>query len=200
MRNGSMQSEYFEYVQSHGEVDDLLEVLLGAKTSYPWNPADPEVETYLDNLEQEFSLDDWQPDEVKARSQAFFAQVDQLWLQATMAQQFATRMPESLLNRIVQQAQKVLESNLSLAEQLVQCVQEVLPNWNADDLHVFARPLAYAMRDFEAESNQAVDATLKSVRSVEWTELSEVEQARLSLSIARYALAQLHHVNVDSDA
>jgi hypothetical protein len=192
MKNGSMQSEYFEYVQSQTEVDDLLEAILGADTTYPWNPTDPQTEAYLEALEQEFSLTDWEPSDIQARSRAFFAQVDQLWLQKSLAQQFAERMPEQLLNQIVERAKKLIRSPLSMAEQLVECVQEVLPAWNIEDLQVLARPLAYAMRDFETESTTVVDSTLKTVRPVSWAELSELEQARLSLSIARYALAQVH--------
>jgi hypothetical protein len=40
-------------------------------------------------------------------------------------------------------------------------------------------------------SDSPIESTLERVRSVEWDALSDVEQARLSLAIARYALAEL---------
>jgi hypothetical protein len=69
----------------------------------------------------------------------------------------------------------------------VQCVQDALPNLAEDDLYVLARPLAYAMRGNDAP----IESTLERVRSIEWDALSDVEQARLSLAIARFALAEL---------
>ncbi|MBD2123724.1 hypothetical protein [Trichocoleus sp. FACHB-262] len=195
MRNGTMHSDYFEHSQFQVELDDLLEATLSIDTPYPWNIADPEATSYLEKLEQGFSLDNWPEDEVAARSQDFFACLDGIWAQNSLSQRFATWAPQSVLNAIVQQAQKVFASNLSLAEQLVQCVQQSLPNWDADDLQVLARPLAYAMRGVEAETTEVVESTLKAVRPVSWEELSELEQARLSLSIARCALAQLHQTD-----
>ncbi|UBF26780.1 hypothetical protein K9N68_01945 [Kovacikia minuta CCNUW1] len=164
-----------------------------AKVSYPWNPADPEAEKFFTELEQGFSLDDWSADEVASRSSNFFSQVNQLWsaatLQDSLSQRFAARIPQELLGTIVQRAQQALASSRSLADQLVQSVQELLPNLAEEDLQVLARPLAYAMRN--GESHRAVEATLEKVRPVSWEELSEIEQARLSLAIARSALTEL---------
>jgi hypothetical protein len=196
MRNGTMQSDYFEHSHFQAELDDLLDAVLSNDTPYPWNIADPGAANYLEKLEQEFSLDSWPEAEVTARSQDFFSRLDGIWAQTTLSQslsqRFATWAPQNVLTAIVQQAQKVVASNLSLAEQLVQCVQQSLPNWDVDDLQVLARPLAYAMRGVETDTNEVVESTLKTVRPVTWEELSELEQARLSLSIARCALAQLH--------
>jgi len=162
-----------------------------AKAPYIWNPAAPESEAFFTELEQEFSLDGWKVDEVASRSSVFFAQVNQLWstttLQETLMQRFATRVPQQLLTAIATRAQQVLSTSASLAEQLVQCVQDALPNLAEDDLYVLARPLAYAMRGNDAP----IEATLERVRSIEWDALSDVEQARLSLAIARYALVEL---------
>ncbi|XGW00409.1 MAG: hypothetical protein ACAF41_15920 [Leptolyngbya sp. BL-A-14] len=162
-----------------------------AKVPYVWNPAAPESEAFFTAVEQEFSLDDWDEEEISTRSQSFFAQVNQLWsatsLQETLMQRFATRVPQQFLATIAIRAQQVLSSSASLADQLVQCVQDVLPNLADDDLYVLARPLAYAMRGNDAP----IESTLERVRSVEWDALSEVEQARLSLAIARYAIAEL---------
>ncbi|MBW4578521.1 MAG: hypothetical protein KME42_02985 [Tildeniella nuda ZEHNDER 1965/U140] len=162
-----------------------------AKIPYVWNPATPESEPFFTALEQALPLDDWKVDEVATRSNVFFAQVNQLWstasLQESLMQRFATRVPQQLLTAIATRAQHVLSSSISLADQLVQCVQEALPNLAEDDLYVLARPLAHAMRG----NDTPIEATLNRVRSVEWDALSEVEQARLSLAIARYALAEL---------
>lgn len=196
MRNGTMQSDYFEHSHFQVELDDLLDAVLSNDAPYPWNIADAQAATYLEKLEQEFSLDNWPEEEVTARSQDFFARLDGIWAQVdlsqSLAQRFAAWAPQNVLNAIVQRAQKIVASNLSLADQLVECVQQSLPNWNVDDLYTLARPLAYAMRGVETETNEVVESTLKAVRPVSWEELSELEQARLSLSIARCALAQLH--------
>ncbi len=195
MRNGTMPSDYFEHSQFQVELDDLLDAVLSNDTPYPWDITDPAAASYIEKLEQEFSLDNWLDEEVAQRSQDFFARLDGIWTQTALSQRFAAWAPQSVLNAIVQQAQKVVASNLSLADQLIQCVQESLPNWNVDDLQVLARPLAYAMRGVETETAEVVESTLQAVRPLSWEELSELEQARLSLAIARCALAQLHQAD-----
>lgn len=162
-----------------------------SKISYPWNPSDPSAESFLLELEQEFSLNTWEDHDIAQRSQSFFSHLDALWLatdlETTLAQKFAW-VPQALLAAIAQQAQKVVETSNSLADQLIQCVQDVLPSWTEDDLQVLARPLAYAMRSDAAD---VVDATINSVDAIAWSDLSETEQARMSLAIARYAIDQL---------
>ncbi len=163
-----------------------------AKIPYVWNPAEPEAESFFTELEQEFSLDDWKVDEVATRANAFFAHVDDLWatatLQETLVQRFAARVPQQLLTAIANRAHQVVAGSLSLADQLVHCVQDALPNLAEEDLQVLARPLAYAMRG----NDSPIESTLDRVRTIEWNALSEVEQARLSLAIARFALAELN--------
>ena len=164
---------------------------LNAQIPYVWNPAASESEPFFAALEQQFSLDDWKVDEVVTRSNAFFSHVNQLWsaatLQETLVQRFASRVPQQLLSAIATRAQQVLSNSASLADQLVQCVQDALPNLAEEDLYVLARPLAHAMRG----NDSPVESTLERVRAIEWDALSEVEQARLSLAIARYALSEL---------
>ena len=168
-----------------------------AKTAYPWDPASPESEPFFTELEQDFSLDDWDAQEISTRSNAFFNQVNQLWsavtVQEILNQRFASRIPENLLMAISNRAQQVLMSTATLADQLVNCVDSILPNLAQDDLYVLARPLAYAMRN--GESRRAIDTTLEKVRPVAWEELSDIEQARLSLAIARCALVELEMQN-----
>lgn len=170
-----------------------------AQITYPWNPADPESEEFFEQAEQAVGFEEWQGAEIAAQAPAFFAQVDRLWattalqnsLQGTLAQKFSLRIPEVLLTAIAQQAQALVASSLSLADQLVQCVDELLPSLDVEDLQVLARPLAYAMRG--DGDTLGCDTVLNSVRAAAWEDLTDIEQARVSLAIARYALAELEN-------
>ena len=172
-----------------------------ASFTYPWNPAEPEAEAYFEALEQEVMLAGWTTEELTEQGQVLANCLEQVWdtfsataavpsttLCAKLLQQFATQVPQHLLDSIAQRAQQVIATNLSIADQMVQCVQGCLPNWAEDDLYVLARPFAYAMRD--TSDTGMLEAALRSVRCAAWTELSGIEQARLSLAIARYAIAQ----------
>ncbi|HEY9622912.1 MAG TPA: hypothetical protein V6C78_21320 [Crinalium sp.] len=182
--------------QAEAELE-LLQFILQADQTYPWNPYEAEAEAYFANLEQEVLAAGWTEDEIATQGQALSAQFDQLWATVAPAQdptrslvdelfqQFAAQVPHEFLDGIVQRARQVLSTNLSLSDKLVSCVKELLPAWGEDDLLVLARPYAYAMRSAELES------TLTSVPSVAWSDLSSIEQARLSLAIARYAISQL---------
>lgn len=171
--------------------------------SYPWNPAAPEADAYFGALEQELVAAGWSTEELAEQGQVLSNVLSQVWSDAPVVgavqttadavcvdllQQFAAQVPQSLLNTIVLRAKQVVSANLSLADQMVQCVQECLPMWAEDDLLVLARPFAFAMRGPETEM---LEAALRSVRCAAWTELSGIEQARLSLAIARYAIAQM---------
>ena len=138
-------------------------------------------------------------------------------IQTDLQQRFAARVPQDWLDAIAYQAHQAFltqgfagaasgtadkgvgatdpnrldflkQSQKSMAQQLVQCVQELVPNWAEEDLIVLARPFAYAMRGTETE---AVDSVLEKVQHQDWTALTEIEQARTGLAIARYALSQL---------
>jgi hypothetical protein len=152
--------------------------------AYPWNPA--EGEDFFNRIESNGLLSGLDGDEVTARSADFFAKLDQVWardLQTTLARKFVT-VPPALLAAIARQAQQVAQtaSNTanSLADQLVDCVQSILPTWAPEDLQVFARPLAYAMRGGES-----------AAPTKDWEQLSETERAKLMLTIARYAIHQV---------
>lgn len=167
--------------------------------TYPWDVTEIEAEPFFTQLEQDSIFDGWQSEEVSVRSNAFFTQLDHLWataaaktLQVTLAQRFAARIPQNLLAAIAHRAQHAVSSSLSLADQLVQCVQDLLPGLTElveDDLYVLARPLAGAMRD----GIPAVESTLAAVRPIDWDALSETEKARLGLVIARCALSELEN-------
>jgi hypothetical protein len=150
--------------------------------SYPWNPAEPDAEACLTALEQAFSLDDWSAEETTDRSQVFFGQLEQCWLRTDLSLRFAA-IPTTLLDAIMAQAKQVIDRSVSVADQLVGCVREFFPDWNEADLHVLARPFAYAMRDGSDFSTVAA--------RTDWSALSELDRARLSLAAANYLLTQL---------
>lgn len=179
---------------------DLLHAILSDTTPYPWEPDTEAADAFFARLDDVW-LEDQSPEELEqihAQGTTFFAQLDQLWgaeatsamesIKVELVQHFGDRMPTPFLDSIVRQAQALITTQQPLADQLVQCVQGLLSSWATDDLMVLARPYAYAMRGNDSDS---LEAALRSVRYAAWTELSGVEQARLSLAIARYTLSQL---------
>ncbi len=186
---------------------DLLEALLASENvPYPWNPSDPESEVYFEEQEQQLLVGDWWKEEIAEGATKFFSQVEQIWnevvpaselrtvtevnyLQANLQQRFAAYLPQGWLPAIARRACEVLTTHKSTAHQLVQCVCELLPNWAEDDLLMLARPFACNMRS--AEPTAIEESLLGNAQSLNWAALSEIEQARTSLAIARYALAQL---------
>ena len=199
--------------------EELLQALLENEVIYCWNTTHPESEAYLAELNREFSLDDWSPAEMETRSNKFFSSIDQLWpeevpalitakidgsvvtqnsssyqsLQMILSERFGDRIPQEMLETIAKAAKDLISSHLSLAEKLVQCVREVTSEWTTEDLLVIGRPLAYAMRG--EDSQTTIDAVVSTVRSLPFSELSEMERARLSLAIARYAFSQLENIS-----
>lgn len=181
--------------------EELLEVLLQSnEITYPWNPADAEAEAYLAELERGFDLEGWSDQEISQRSHKLFVEFDNCWskatspvavpavvreLQASLSRRFAARAPQDWLEKIAQKASQLVSTQLSMGDQLVQCVEELLPHWGEDVLRVWARPYAGVMRDSVEDR----------VRSVDWIELSPKEQALLSLAIARKALDELKNSN-----
>jgi hypothetical protein len=198
-------SEYSQRLQTQA-TQELAQLLWQEEeVSYPWNPLAPESEAFFAELEQEFTLEDWSSAEIGTRSQAFFSGIDQLWseivpapilqrVQASLSERFACRVPSHWLDAIATKASELIDGfgypapALSLMDRMVECVQELLPNWAEDDLQVLARPLAYAMRGIEAQTDELA---LAAVRPLDWNELSEIERARLSLAIARIAIDEL---------
>jgi hypothetical protein len=189
--------------QAQAELE-LLQLMLqdDQPLTYPWNPAAPEAEAYFEALEQEVLQVGWTTEDFVGAGQSLSTALNQAWAEFETSQtgvtsptsatavlrQFATQVPQQLLDTIVQRAQQVVTTNLSLADQMVQCVQACLPNWAEEDLQVLARPYAFAMRGADTEM---LESALRSMRCAAWTDLSGIEQARLSLAIARYALAQM---------
>ncbi len=179
---------------------DLFHAILSDTTPYPWEPESENADAFFSRLDNGWS-EGQTPEELQqidTQGAGFFAQLDQLWeadasaaaepIKAQLVQHFGDRIPTLFIDSIVKQAQALIATQQPLSDQLVQCVQGLLSGWATDDLTVLARPYAYAMRGNEADS---LEAALRSVRYAAWTELSGVEQARLSLAIARYTLSQL---------
>ncbi|MDB9525490.1 hypothetical protein PN498_05785 [Oscillatoria sp. CS-180] len=173
---------------------ELLHSVLDDGEVYPWNAYDPTTAAYVDDLENTFASEDSFDDGFDSQWQQVSQIAGQIWaessesLVAVLAQKFGSRVSLNQLGQIAKAAEAVSRSSLALVDQLVESVQSVLDSWEVEDLQVMARPLAMAMRGGQEE---ILDVTLRSVRQVEWGELSELEKARLSLAIARYALDEL---------
>jgi len=189
MATQSPDSQYFGNSQTQAQME-LLATIVQTDVAYPWNPAQLESESYLTALEQEFALSDsFSDSDIAQKSQVLFAQLEQVWLttalQKSLREKFA-RVPQDFLARIAQSVQNATVKYQSLADQMVECVLDILPQWAEEDLQVLARPLAYAMREVDSEGAQLVMAARRP-----WAQLSEIEQARVSLAVARYAISQL---------
>jgi len=181
------------------EANFVVEDLPHARINYPWNPTAPEAEAFFTDSESLSIWDGWQDVEIRDRAHSFFNNVDQLWatsLQATLLERFAARVPQNWITAIAQQTQQVVadvqqtmsDASAVLSEQLVQCVREVVPGLAEEDFYILARPLAVSMRS----ADDSINAAIAQVPQVEWDQLSDVQRARLSLAVARYAIDQLH--------
>lgn len=189
MASQTPDSQYFRNSETEAEME-LLATIVQTDVAYPWNPAQLESESYLMALEQDFALSDsFSDSDIALKSQVLFSQLEQVWLtttlQKSLREKFAS-FPEDLLASIAQSVQNATVKYESLADQMVDCVLNILPQWAEEDLQVFARPLAFAMRDVDSEGGE-----LGTVLRKPWAELSEMERARVSLIVARYAISQL---------
>jgi hypothetical protein len=174
---------------------ELLQALLLDEATYPWQPHAPESSAYFSALESTVSEEELSSADVQRHWQALAGQAADLWGEAAgapllnrLSQRFGQRVPQALLSQLAQQVQVVAQRGGSLLDQLVLAVDEVLDQWESDDLRVMARPLAVAMRDGHGD---ILEVTLRSTGNREWAQLSDLEKARLGLAIARYAFDQL---------
>ena len=165
---------------------EMLQSVLSPQRLYPWTPA--EADEYFAEaiaVGDELALSD---EEAQQGWQALSAQLDTLWgspsIQEALAQRFARRLSQDVIEQITAKATQVVITGRPLAEQLIACVRDTLTGWDETDLQVMARPLAHAMRGQE----EILDATINSVRDIEWADLSPMEQARISLAAARWAV------------
>jgi hypothetical protein len=170
---------------------ELIDSLLASSTiNYPWNPAEPDTADYYLESDRHFSLDDWSEAEIGQRSRSFLAKIQSCWENAptpelelsplvALIEKFGTRVPRQWLSQIAANVTSLAANNLEPIEHLVQSVQDLLPTWATDDLLVMARPYAYAMR-----GNPNAD----NLPDRDWTELSELERAKLTIAIAQAAI------------
>lgn len=203
-------SDSFNALPSPVELELLQTLLEPEDGTYPWNPTDDESEAYFNELEQQLATQDWLDEELTAKSPEFYSKLDSLWseisthsnyqfqpnqsvlqsLQVTLNSAFAHSVPPGWLNAIATKAAEIFASQQSMGDQLVQCVQSVLPAWDIDDLLVLARPFAYAMRNSESPD---VTSIMSKLQNRDWLTLSEIEQAKISVAIADYAFRQLNN-------
>ena len=173
-------------------IDSLLAEL---SINYPWNPAELDTADYYLESDRYFSLDDWSDLEIGQRSRSFLAKIQSCWENAptpelalsplaALIEKFGTRVPQQWLSQIAANVTSLAASNLEPIEHLIQSVQDLLPNWETDDLLVMARPYAYAMRGTPNVDN---------VKDEKWTELSELERAKLTILIAQAAIKLINN-------
>ncbi|WP_353929281.1 hypothetical protein WJM97_13235 [Okeanomitos corallinicola TIOX110] len=191
--------------QSSVDLDLLKALLQNEDETYPWNPADQESDAYFLELEQQFEWDDLLSEDINGRSHDFYHNLDAIWsqfspsktdhdeqpsksIQVSLHEAFAAVVPLNWLDTIAQRAAEIVNSERTASERLVECVQCLLPDWEADDLLVLARPYAYSMRSNEQQSLAGI---INHIQNREWTGLSEIEQAKVSLAIAHYTFKEL---------
>ena len=174
---------------------ELIDCLLASSTTtYPWNPAAPATADYYLETDRHFSLDNWTDAEITEKSRSFFAQIQSCWANlpipvleisplAALIEQFGARVPQQWLAQIAANVHDLATNQLEPIDRLIQSVQDLLPNWATEDLLVIARPYVYAMR-----GDTGVNDIDNIVRPLAWTELSELERAKLTIAIAQAAI------------
>ncbi|MEA5509986.1 hypothetical protein VB715_09440 [Crocosphaera sp. UHCC 0190] len=167
--------------------EELLDALLEVEETYPWDPTTPEAEAYFSHLEGEFPLiDAFDEAEITAQADTFFSHLHQAWesvdqtsFTQSLLEKFGQMIPKAWLETIIIQAEQLASENISQLNQLVECVKPLWTNWTEEDLQVFARPLAQAMR---GETK---------VKQDNWQDLSEIEQIRFTMAIAKEVLCEI---------
>ncbi len=173
---------------------DLLSALVSPPPIYPWLPHHEDSEAYF--ADDPLGDDDPLIESALAEGwQRFSAQMTSQWANAsaprvaTIIQRLKTQLQISLSDDLLHTlatAVATLEANRqTYLDRLVACAQAVLPTWDAGDLAVLARPLVYSLRDGHSE---ILDLNLQSIPQADWQNLSDIERARLSLTLAAFAL------------
>lgn len=182
---------------------DLVELIWGDETVYPWNPSDPIADHYFSIQDRSFPVTAWSSNELSPNVESFFAGLEELWngfkseTESLLVEGYSDLdqqllnlqlqfgvVPMGIIERIVNCAHSLYQSNLSLLEQLTVCVHSTFPHIDHEDLWVLARPFVYAMR-----SGDMVERLVDTTRNSQWHTLSDVEQARLGLAIAQVILS-----------
>ncbi|MEL6815770.1 MAG: hypothetical protein AAFP03_13300 [Cyanobacteria bacterium J06598_3] len=187
--NGNQDSSVTSSAQA-----ELLQTVLESE-QYPWLPNTDGGTDQIDPLEAAgFEISD---EGAQQGWNKLSAQLNQMWGEqapshAALMEKFAGRLPVAIIETIGSKAQQLASDSQSsgqtMLDQMVTCVQDVMSTMAAADLQVFGRPMALAMRS--TSSDEILEATIQSIRSVAWDALSPIEQAKLSLAVARYAIAE----------
>lgn len=177
---------------------DLLSALVGPSPVYPWAPWDDAADAYFaastaDLDDDDASLDPSLETSLSEGWQRFSAHLTAQWAAPSLANTLIQRLkaklqsplPDDILHTLATAVTTLTSRHQSYVEQLVTCAQAVLPTWDAGDLAVLARPLAYSLRDGHSE---ILDLNLRPTFQTHWDSLSDIEQARLSLTLAALAL------------
>lgn len=173
---------------------DLLAALVSPPPIYPWAPHQDDAEAYFvaATLGEEDALIDTTLTEGWQR---FSAQMDDLWAHASapwiatitqrLKAQLPISLPDEILHTLATAVTTLEDQGHTYLDHLVACAQSVLPSWDAGDLAVLARPLAYSLRSGHSD---ILELNLRSIPPTEWHSLSDIERARLSLNLAALAL------------
>lgn len=177
---------------------DLLYSILDPSETYPWDPYAPESDAYFAELEASWPEADQGEAAIAAGWQRFSQQLNRQWpaaagepiaaLVQSLGQRFSVTPPEQLLAALAEQALALANSGRPLVEQLVQCARSIMDGWDEGDLEVLARPLAFSLRDGRGEM---LSLHMQALQQCDWDSLSDLERARLSLTLASVALSEV---------
>ena len=162
--------------------EELLAILIEEEDTYAWDVTAVENHDPLDVTETPFSLcAGLEATALEAQAHRFFSSLHQkfptvsLSSRSNIFDKFASLLPAEHLNRLVESAENLVNSQLDNFDRLVVCLSELFPQWSPEDLQVFARPYAYTMRNGQSKT---------TIDTEDWQSLSEIEQIRRSAAIA----------------
>jgi hypothetical protein len=161
---------------------ELLAILIEEEVTYPWDVTAVEGNDPLDVTDTPFSLcEGLEATAIEAQAHRFFSSLHQKFPTVSVSSRsnifdkFASLLPAEHLNRLVESAENLVNSQLDNFDRLVVCLSELFPQWSPEDLQVFARPYAYTMRNGQSKT---------TIDTEDWQSLSEIEQIRRSAAIA----------------
>jgi hypothetical protein len=164
---------------------DLLQAILQLDPQNIWSPFTALSEQQLGQAE---GLCEAEP--TTALVEEFWHTLEACWSEHSATTDVATNQPQlpphlsvvptALVSQLLERATQLAQTQLSQLDKLVAMAQVMFPDWSVEDLQVLARPYAYAMRDRQESAPLRQD----------WHRLSQLEQVRLSLAIAKVILEQ----------
>jgi hypothetical protein len=196
MSNQSNQTANLQDIANADLFRQVMESGQNGAPVYPWMPEQHSEQTFdfFNTQEQEAGEGLVATTDLLTEqdSQGFFAFLDQQWakvapsrnLLAELSDRFAN-LPQLNLDQMLTKAQQLAKVPGAAIDQLVACVQEMMPSLDLEDLQVMARPYALAMRSQEAPKQLP--------RNADWSKLSEVERGRLAMAIAHWMMAEIKH-------